>query len=209
MKEYSIIKKLIDWAEKYDSQLTEGEQWVDGNFASWLSNEVKPVITINDVHDDVNGDISMLIIFMYKYASFYSRKIFKHSLIYSIEDFGVLATLLPDKQLIKADVIRQCISEKSSGNEVLKRLLRQKLIKETNNPADKRSKLLQITFDGLNEMNSLWGKMDKMGALITGNLTEHEKIILLDMLSKLHQFHNPLFEANNEMFLNQKLGVGK
>jgi len=146
---------------------------------------------------------------MYKYASFYSRKIFKHSLIYSIEDFGVLATLLRDKQIIKADVIRHCISEKSSGNEVLKRLLRQKLIKETDNPGDKRSKLLQITPEGLSEMNSLWGKMDKMGALVTGNLSDQEKIVLFDMLSKLHQFHNPFFEANDEKVLNEKLGIDK
>lgn len=57
--------------------------------------------------------------------------------------------------MIKADVIRECISEKLAGNEVLKRLLRQDLIKETNNPNDKRSKRLEITKDGLHEMNAV------------------------------------------------------
>jgi len=38
---YSNIKKLIDWTEKYENQLAEGEQWNDANFAKWLSLEVK------------------------------------------------------------------------------------------------------------------------------------------------------------------------
>ncbi len=120
-----------------------------------------------------------------------------------------MATLLPDKQLIKADVIRKNITEKSSGNEVLKRLLRQKLIKETNNPNDKRSKLLEITPEGLNEINAIRSQMQKMSSLVTGNLSGPEKMMLLNMLSKLHKYHRPLFEANDEKLLNEKLGIEK
>jgi len=208
METYSNVKRLIDWAENFESKLADGQQWDDKHFASWLSAEVNAFnTTAIELTPDTDGDISMYIIFMYKYALFYSRKVFKHSIIYSIEDFGVLATLLPDKQLKKADVIRETISEKSSGNEVLKRLLRQKLIKETNNPNDKRSKLLEITADGMNEMNALWEQIEKMGALVTGNLSGKEKIMLLNMLSKLHEFHKPLFEANDEKLLREKLGI--
>ncbi len=208
METYSNVKRLIDWAENFESKLADGQQWDDKHFASWLSAEVNATnTTAIELTPDTDGDISMYIIFMYKYALFYSRKVFKHSIIYSIEDFGVLATLLPDKQLKKADVIRETISEKSSGNEVLKRLLRQKLIKETNNPNDKRSKLLEITADGMNEMNALWEQIEKMGALVTGNLSGKEKMMLLNMLSKLHEFHKPLFEANDEKLLREKLGI--
>jgi len=208
METYSNVKRLIDWAENFESKLADGQQWDDKHFASWLSAEVNAFnTTAIELTPDTDGDISMYIIFMYKYALFYSRKVFKHSIIYSIEDFGVLATLLPDKQLKKADVIRETISEKSSGNEVLKRLLRQKLIKETNNPNDKRSKLLEITADGMNEINALWEQIEKMGALVTGNLSGKEKIMLLNMLSKLHEFHKPLFEANDEKLLREKLGI--
>ncbi|MDZ4807261.1 MAG: MarR family winged helix-turn-helix transcriptional regulator [Bacteroidota bacterium] len=146
---------------------------------------------------------------MYKYALFYLRKIFKNSLIYSIDYLGVLATLLPDKQLMKADVIRKNITEKSSGNEVLKRLLRQKLIKESNNPSDKRRKLLEITPDGLNEINAIRNHILKMGSHVPGNLNEQEKLMLLNMLSKLHEFHYPIVEANDEKLLHEMLGIEK
>jgi len=208
MKTYSNIKRLIEWAEKFDKQLLAGEQWDDKYFVSWLSAELNADTETDTVlPENTESTIAMLIIFMYKYAVFYSRKIFKHSIIYSIDDFGVLATLLPDKKLKKSDVIRECIAEKSSGNEVLKRLLRQKLIKETNHPTDKRSKLLEITTEGLSEINAILIQIQKMGSLVTGNLSKQEKIMLLGMLLNLHQFHNPLFKANDEKLLNEKLGI--
>ena len=199
---------MIEWAEKFDKQLLAGEQWDDKYFVSWLSAELNADTETDTVlPENTESTIAMLIIFMYKYAVFYSRKIFKHSIIYSIDDFGVLATLLPDKKLKKSDVIRECIAEKSSGNEVLKRLLRQKLIKETNHPTDKRSKLLEITTEGLSEINAILIQIQKMGSLVTGNLSKQEKIMLLGMLLNLHQFHNPLFKANDEKLLNEKLGI--
>jgi DNA-binding MarR family transcriptional regulator len=208
MKTYSNIKKVIDWAEKFENQLSQGEQWNDENFANWLSNEVNAKQQIDVVlSEKTKPSIAMYVYFMYKYALFYSRKIFKNSEIYCIDDFSVLASLLPDKQLKKADVIRINISEKSSGNEVLKRLLRQNLIKETANPDDKRSKLVKITTLGFSEINDVWKQIEKMDDLVAGDLSEQEKIMLLNMLSKLHEFHNPLFNENEEKVLNKKLGI--
>lgn len=210
MKKYSNIKKLIEWAEKFENQLSEGDVWDDKNFSDWLHNEVNIAQKVDSENVvKAKQSLAMPVYFMYKYALFYSRKIFKNSQIYSLDDFSFLASLLPDKKLKKADVIRKNISEKSSGNEVLKRLLKQKLIKETNNPDDKRSKLLELTLEGLNEINKVRSQMYNMGLLVDGNLTDEEKTAMLAMLSKLHNFHNPLFETNDEMFLNEKLGIGK
>lgn len=208
MSNYSNIKKVIGWTEKFENQLSDGEQWNDENFAVWLSNEVN----VSKQKDLVSPKkpkpaITMYIYFMYKYALFYSRKIFKNSMIYSIDDFSVLASLLPDKQLMKADVIRKNISEKSSGNEVLKRLLRQQLIEETENPNDKRSKLLKLTSAGFVEINAVRSQLEKMGDLVAGDLSEQEKEMLITMLSKLNDFHRPLFDANDENLLNEKLGI--
>lgn len=208
MSNYTNLKKVIDWTEQFENQLRDGEQWTDENFAVWLSNQVN----VSKQKDLVlpkkpKPAITMYIYFMYKYALFYSRKIFKNSIIYSIDDFSVLASLLPDKQLMKADVIRKNVTEKSSGNEVLKRLLRQKLIEETDNPNDKRSKLLAITPAGFNEINAVRSQLEKMGNLVAGDLNEQEKEILIAMLSKLNDYHRPLFDANDEDLLNEKLGI--
>lgn len=208
MSKYTNLKKVIDWIEQFESQLSDGEQWNDENFAVWLSSEVNAAKQKDLVAPKKpKPSITMYIHFMYKYALFYSRKIFKNSMIYSIDDFSVLASLLPDKQLMKADVIRKNVTEKSSGNEVLKRLLRQQLIEETENPNDKRSKLLKLTPAGFVEINAVRSQLEKMGNLVAGDLSEQEKEILITMLSKLNDFHRPLFDANDEILLNEKLGI--
>lgn len=210
MKSYSHLKGLFDWAEKYENQLPEGQQWDDKSFADWFAIEVNKIEKADQtLSKKPQASLAMPVYFMYKYAVFYSRKVFKNSKIYSLDDFSFLASLLPDKKLKKADVIRKNIAEKSSGNEVLKRLLKQKLIKETNNPDDKRSKLLEITPEGFKEINAVRAQMYKMGELVDGDLSEEEKSIMHTMLSKLHKFHNPIFEANDELALNEKLGIEK
>jgi hypothetical protein len=40
MQTYANIKRLIDRAEKFDNQLSDGQQWDDKNLAGWLYNEV-------------------------------------------------------------------------------------------------------------------------------------------------------------------------
>ena len=208
MNDFTKFRKLIDWAERFENQLLAGQIWEDNNFVSWLQNEVNASgNTENIIKEKPKASLAMSVYFMYKYALFYSRKIFKNSQIYSLDDFSFLASLLPDKKLKKSDVIRKNISEKSSGNEILKRLLKQNFIKETNNPSDKRSKLLELTAAGLAEINAVRNQMYNMGALVDGDLTDQEKAAMLTMLTKLHKFHNPLFEANDEDFLNEKLGI--
>ena len=210
MGEYQNVKKLISWAEAFENQLAEGDIWDDTKFAHWLAGEFKTSPnTEQPIAKKSKASITMSVHFLYKFAQFYSRKIFKNSLIYSLDDFSVIASLLPDKKLMKAEVIRKNITEKSSGNEVLKRLLRQQLIKETDNPEDRRSKLLEITPQGLNEIFAIKSQMERMGELVEGNLNEQEKIDLLKIFSKLYQFHNPLFEANDESILFEKLGISK
>lgn len=210
MEKYTNVKRLIEWAEKFENQLSEGEVWDDTTFSNWLHHEVNTAPKVNaEKVAKAKQSLAMPVYFMYKYALFYSRKIFKNSHIYSLDDFSFLASLLPDKKLKKADVIRKNISEKSSGSEVLKRLLKQKLIKESNNPDDKRSKLLELTSEGLNEINAVRSQMYNMGSLINGDLTEEEKVAMLAMLSKLHNFHNPIFEMNDDTFLNEQLGIEK
>ena len=209
MKSYSHLKSLIDWAEKYENQLSDEQEWNDKDFASWLAVEINANKNAEVEPKKPQPSLAMPVYFMYKYALFYSRKIFKNAQIYSLDDFSFLASLLPDKKLKKTDVIRKNIAEKSSGNEVLKRLLKQKLIKETNNPSDKRSKLLEITPDGFKEINAVRTQIYKMGALVDGDLSEEEKSIMHTMLSKLHKFHNPLFVADEELVLNEKLGIEK
>jgi len=99
--------------EQFEKHLSDGEQWDDKNFANWLSGQVNASPKDEKVvQETTKSNILVSVYSMYKYALFYSRKIFKNSQIYSIDDFSFLASLLSDKKLMKANVIRKNIAEK-------------------------------------------------------------------------------------------------
>jgi DNA-binding MarR family transcriptional regulator len=213
--DFAFFRELINEAEAYQKEQPQTKPMTVAAFAEWLAERHKSRhrlqpqgAAFRDVPmENLDGLVSMLIAFMSRYADFYARRVFKSSVLYSIDDFGVLAGLLPDRELKKADVIRMNILEKSSGNEVLKRLLKQGLIEEKPNPQDSRSKLIRLTTHGQAALASVQIGIKNLGQLVTGDLTIAEKHSLLAMLVKLNHFHQPIFEKDDEGFLAEKLGL--
>jgi DNA-binding MarR family transcriptional regulator len=201
---YEVLKELIKLSEAYEEELKPSE-WQREQFIGWLLQKGKREQGFFEKNDNIpsqDGLIAMFISFMFKYAQFYSKRLLKDSPIYSLDDFGMLAGLFPDKELRKTDLIKRGIMEKSSGNEVLKRLLKQGLISEKSHPEDGRSKLIYISPAGKAAMLSISKGMNQLSKHVTGNLEEQEKASLLHMLMKLHQFHKPIFERGDEEEIN-------
>ena len=207
---YQILKEIISLAEAFEEE-TQAKEWRREFFTSWLIESFqkkKEEPGSKAFLPQQDGLIAMFIGMMYKYASFYSKRVLKDSKLYSLDDFGVIASLFPHHSFRKVDVLKQTIMEKSSGNEVLKRLLKEGLIQESENPEDKRSKLLSLTDEGRTAFIQLQAGMSKLSAHVTGNLSSDEKTLLLKMLSKLHTFHQPYFEENDEETLAEILNPG-
>lgn len=207
MNAFKPIKELIALAEAYQEQ-TSASDWDKEGFISWLISEATKAD--HDEDDTVpaqDGLVAMLLTGMYKYAQFYARRVFRDTAVYSLDDFSVLISLYPDAEHKKIDVLRMCIQEKSSGNEVLKRLLREGMVQERENPADARSKLLSLTEKGKRAFEQIQTGIEKMSAHLTGDLTGPEKQQLLQLLFKLHQFHKPFFDEPDEDQLRTALDL--
>lgn len=205
-----FFRRLLDLADAYAAAGGKTDDFDREDFVSWLISSRK---TSPDeapeapVLPPLNGLIAMYFSFITRYAQFYSRRVFRHSAVYSEDDWGVLVSLYPDQKRKKTDVIRGCIMEKSSGNEVLKRLLKQGLLREQAHPDDKRSKLIELSDAGRAAFESVQTGMDKLANTVVADLTEAEKTTLLALLFKLHRYHNPIFEAGDEAELERRLGV--
>lgn len=205
-----FIRKMLDLAEAYEASGGNTDHFDQEDFVSWLITSQRRVIqpeAAASAEPFANGLIAMYLSFMARYAQFYSRRVFRHSVVYSEDDWGVLVSLYPQQQLKKSDVMRGCIMEKSSGNEVLKRMLKQGLLEETPHPGDKRSKLIALTDAGRTAFESVQGGIYKLANTVVADLTEDEKETFLHLLNKLHRFHKPVFEAADEAALAQMLGA--
>jgi DNA-binding MarR family transcriptional regulator len=201
-----FIRKLLDLAEAYEGDGGDTSVFDQEDFVSWLITRRRATTAPTSAPQagpPVNGLIAMYLSFMARYAQFYSRRVFRHSVVYSDDDWGVLVSLYPYQALKKADVIRGCIMEKSSGNEVLKRLLKQGLLHEQPHPTDKRSKLIALTDAGRAAFESVQNGIFKLSETVVADLTEEEKNDLLHILLKLHRFHKPVFENADEDTLEE------
>jgi DNA-binding MarR family transcriptional regulator len=207
-----FLKKLLDLAEQYEADGGRTDAMDFEDFMSWIlvrGRQQQPGYVSEALPQGppVAGLISMYLFFMSRYAEFYSRRLFRHSEIYSIDDWGIMATLYPDQQLKKTAVIQGAIMEKSSGNEVLKRLLRQHFLEEIPHPTDRRSKLIALTPQGKEAFEALQNGISYLSNIVVADLKQEEQHALLEMLLKLHRYHQPVFEQADEKQLEKMLGI--
>jgi len=77
----------------------------------------------------------------------------------------------------------------------------------TNKLDDERGKLLEITPEGLNEINAVRSRLQKIDPFVTSDLGGRQKKDVIRYASTLHEFHQPLFEAKDEKLLHERLGI--
>lgn len=200
---YKLLKSLIPLIEQYEQESGEKDnlqdflQWTmtrqDQNFAKDRSTlDIPP-------GENLEGVLGKYIIFLYRYARTYVRKALEDTSLSHFDDFAFLVTLFVDQSLSKTALIQKNILDKSSGSEIIKRLIRQGFIEEFPSEEDRRSKLVRLTGKGSVALLQTFEKMGQVSMLISGNLNEAEKVRLFELLHKLHHFHLPIFlEQRNE-----------
>jgi MarR family transcriptional regulator, lower aerobic nicotinate degradation pathway regulator len=154
-------------------------------------------------NDTIESAIARHVSLLYRYAKHYIKKVLENSPLTSVDDFSYLAPLCFQSHLTKSELIAINIHEKTTGTEIIKRLIQRELIEEMPNPADGRSKILQITEKGRYVFFSIVQPMLTASEIIGGNLTMPEKETLLLLLAKLHRFHEPLFRDHREIPLDE------
>ncbi|MEZ4829008.1 MAG: winged helix DNA-binding protein [Bacteroidia bacterium] len=205
MNKKEILVELIERLFAFEAENINMDSWNMGDFIAYLNAQYHTESTeirklegeneswMNDTYGGVNQDISILIVLMSKYAKLYTKKALKESPIQTTEEFAFLITLLTHESLTKTELVNKMIMEKTSGAEVLKRLLKQKLIRQFEDMQDKRSVRVAITDAGRREIISILPEMSKVSDIVVGNLNENERNTLAFLLKKLDYYHNDIF----------------
>jgi DNA-binding MarR family transcriptional regulator len=150
-------------------------------------------------------DISILVVLLFRYAKGYMRKALKNSNIKTADEFSFLITLLTYKSLTKIELINLQIMEKTSGIEIINRLISSGFIEQRKDDTDKRSMRISITQKGRFEVISILPQMQTVSQIVVGNLNEDEKKQLNYLLTKLDHFHNNIFQNKRDCELNEIL----
>ncbi len=191
-----LLKSLIDELAVFEKETKLKEPSIN-DFKQWLNNQedVKAQVQakLNGPFDNVEAQVSRLLIFAYRYAKLRIKRDMQLSPVKNLDEFAFLATLLPNKSISKIELIEKNVVEKTTGFEVIKRLKAQKLIKEVANPNDGRSILVTITDKGRKEIFKSFDKMASANNEISEVLDENEKHVLAAILYKLQDHHHPFY----------------
>ncbi len=206
MKTKEILIELIDYLEKYEQENTKSSANLNtSDFLGFLNSKFQSQnVKVrelggsadefnNDESKGPNTDISILIVLMFRYAKGYIRKALKDSRIKTADEFSYLITLMTHESMSKTELIQNQIMEKTSGTDIINRLIKMKLIEQYDDTVDKRSIRIKITMEGRKEIMSIIPQMQMVSQIVTGNLNETEKNTLAYMLRKLEIFHNDIF----------------
>lgn len=203
MESYKLVHQLLNLVEQFEKDNASAEMSMQG-FAGFLVNHLEKdtsAVTAPDVRFgkneqqaqhlayQIDNSIARLFIYMSRYAKSYVKKALDGTPLQTAEDFTCLAILLTHDNMSKGDLISRNLQEKTSGTEVIRRLINADLVKQWDDDKDKRGKRISITETGKQLLYKVFGDMDLVGQIITGDLSLSEKLVLQHLLQKLESFH--------------------
>jgi len=212
---YPFYRTLMQYSEDFEREQPDPESRDMLHFAAWLNRRlaheqaadnapVQPEIALMP-EETVEVSISKLVGFLGRYARIYLKKVVEQTPLTTPDDFSYLAVLLEKGSLTKIELIEENIHEKTSGMEVIKRLLNSGLIEQKDHPADRRSKSLSLTEQGRIVLFQIFDRLRAVADLVAGDLTADEKWQLLYLLQKLDRFHRPIYLERREESLDELL----
>ncbi len=197
---FDFLRKLIDLVEEYEDNHAKPDL---AHFTLWLTAKVFPAtpdftgtnanrVILNLPEGTLESNIARIVSNLFKYTKQYTKKALVHSPLLTLDEFGFLAYLFFKPAITKTELIRIHLMEIPSGTEVIKRLLKNDLLEDYQDEQDSRAKRVRITAKGREVMLAAFKEMSKVAQLVSGSLSQEERIQLLNLLMKLDDFHQEL-----------------
>ena len=139
----------------------------------------------------------------YRYHKLHVKKALAGTPLITYDDFIYLALLAMNGSMTKMSLVGSTINEKASGELVINRLLKQDLLSQTQDPDDRRIRRLTVTPKGKQVLTAVLPAMSQATALLVGNLSQPEQQQLAHLLTKLDEFHKPLYLREKDTPLSQ------
>jgi DNA-binding MarR family transcriptional regulator len=214
MKKSEILTTLINHFFSFDAEKGNHEEYSIDEFIGYLNAKsgsqelaMREISGENkgwfkDEYRNTTSDISILIVLMNHYAKWYIKKVLRESHLQTPDEFSFLITLMTYDSLSKSELITKQVMEKTSGSEVIRRLIKRGLIVESADEDDKRSVRVSITRSGREEILKILPLMSKVSNIVVGNLSNEEINTLSYLLKKLDYFHNDIYLNKRDQSLS-------
>lgn len=187
----NITKELLDYLNAYSKEKSREPKDLR-EFIVWLSSlffDTHHSAKMNKNESDLDMELTFLLIMQNRHYKTYSKKVLQNSEMKTPDDFSFLYHLSLIDSFRKMELINIHLLEAPSGIEVLKRLLKKKLIEEFDDPDDKRAKRIRLTKKGSSELKKIVPQMQEVYKHMTAGMNMKEKVHVISFLNKINDFH--------------------
>ncbi|MFD2595560.1 MarR family winged helix-turn-helix transcriptional regulator [Sphingobacterium griseoflavum] len=204
--QYRLLRDVIDLLAAFEEEaLSNGMQADIKQFKRWLAKDLSTNAIAAEETDWVgkrqgrsaDSVISTLFVHVNRYAKMYAKAAMQGSSFATQEEFIYLINLQSFGPMGKMELIKSNIQEKPVGMQIIRRLLNQGWVKQRDSQRDKRSKIIEITDAGIHALAAQMPKIRQATQLIGGDLRDTEKLELIRLMTKLDNFHKPIYYANH------------
>jgi DNA-binding MarR family transcriptional regulator len=189
-KKYLLVKELLGLLEEFEEIYPNSNIQI---FSTWLHDKLKTNDSAKSgrTASVLEADISSHIGYLFRYAKIFSKSVLEKTPFQTLDDWGYCIVLLREQSLPKTELIKRNIHEKTTGIEIIKRLIAKKLVREFTDKEDNRIKRVSLTAFGRRSLQKTLAPMQKLAHKVCGNLSETEKQNLSALMRKLHIYHHP------------------
>lgn len=194
-----ILIELIEYLDRYERlhRSEETEMSLDA-FASYLCKQRHAETSARTDHKELDIEIAKHVTYLYRYIKLYMKKVMKESCMQTEDEYTYLITLLQHESLTKTELNKLNIVEKTSGNEIIKRLEKQALVETFDDEKDRRSKRVKITDKGQAELKKIFPDLGLATTLLSQPLDTSERQQFFHLLERLHHFHHEIFLSHHD-----------
>lgn len=190
---YLLLKEIIDELEEFDQK--KGSSSLE-DFRFWLNEKAyqktNPTELFKKEHQkvfDLENEIAKQVILLGRFSKQMIRRGLKDFPQLANEEFTYLYRLMDENSLTKMQLVERNAHEKQTGMEIIKRLVKNKLVEEFPDDNDKRITRVKITDFGKKIFSKSVQDVTVTSRILSAKLDEDEKNDLLSLLKKLNEFH--------------------
>ncbi|MCB0762990.1 MAG: MarR family transcriptional regulator [Flavobacteriales bacterium] len=181
MMDFTLLKVVLVYVEEYQKSHSSGKI---EEFTVWLNNKLFASAAANhSSHDELL--IAFKVMLLSKALKKQTKGVLYSSKVSSIDEYSFLLHLEYQDSFRKMEIVELHNLEAPTGIEVIKRLIKNKLVEEFPDEEDKRAKRIRITESGINELNVIRPQIDAIFSRFTQPLPLNEKVQLSGLLDKL------------------------
>lgn len=209
-----LLRELLDVNEAFERAFPNPAQHTLPNFLTYAHSAVTPeMISLQPAIRSYDGanvpslqtNLAESLTKAYRHFRGYVKKALDTTPLLTFDDFISLVYLAERGSMTKTDLVEATVNEKPSGMLVIKRLVDQGFVSQSDDEEDKRSRRLTITAQGLALLHAVQLAMNQATGLLRSDLSPSEQQQLSYLLKRLDDFHTPLYLTHKDAQLTELL----